>query len=150
MGQRIASMVSKKLATLLAEVGIKPDVVLISQERYSPQHETISQGVLALDGSEGGSIQFASCCHPIPGDPIIGYLGRGEGLVIHTEDCHVGKKLLTRDRERFLEVEWSDEPTRSFEVGLLVTVENGKGVLARVAATLTSGRSRHYPCGHAG
>ena len=138
MGQRIASMVSKKLATLLAEVGIKPDVVLISQERYSPQHETISQGVLALDGSEGGSIQFASCCHPIPGDPIIGYLGRGEGLVIHTEDCHVGKKLLTRDRERFLEVEWSDEPTRSFEVGLLVTVENGKGVLARVAATLTA------------
>lgn len=138
MGQRIASMVSKKLATLLAEVGIKPDVVLISQERYSPQHEAISQGVLALDGSEGGSIQFASCCHPIPGDPIIGYLGRGEGLVIHTEDCHVGKKLLTRDRERFLEVEWSDEPTRSFEVGLLVTVENGKGVLARVAATLTA------------
>ena len=138
MGQRIASMVSKKLATLLAEVGIKPDMVLISQERYSPQHEAISQGVLALDGSEGGSIQFANCCQPIPGDPIIGYLGRGEGLVIHTEDCHIGRKLLARDRERFLEVEWSDETTRSFEVGLLITVENGKGVLARVASTLAA------------
>ena len=138
MGQRIASMVSKKLATLLAEVGMKPDMVLISQERYSPQHEAISQGVLALDGSEGGSIHFATCCQPIPGDSIIGYLGRGEGLVIHTEDCHVGRKLLSRDRERFLEVEWSDETTRSFEVGLLITVENGKGVLARVASTLTA------------
>jgi GTP pyrophosphokinase len=59
-------------------------------------------------------------------------------LAIHTEDCLVGKKLLHRDSERFLEVEWSEEPLRSFEVGLLVTVENGKGVLARVASTLAA------------
>lgn len=136
MGRRIAGMVSKKLATLLTETGMKADMVLISQERYSPQHEAISQGVLALDGTEGSSIQYAPCCHPIPGDGIIGYLGRGEGLVIHTDDCHVGHKLLTRDRERFLEVEWSEEISRLFEVSLLVTVENGKGVLARVASTL--------------
>jgi GTP pyrophosphokinase len=94
--------------------------------------------VVTLDGSEGGSVQFSPCCHPIPGDRIIGYLGRGEGLVIHTEDCPVGKRQLYRDRERFLEVEWSDELTRSFEVGLQVTVENGKGVLARVASTLAA------------
>ncbi len=137
-GKRIAGMVSKKLAMLLAEHGIKADVVLISQERYSPQQGGISQGVVTLDGSEGGSVQFSPCCHPIPGDRIIGYLGRGEGLVIHTEDCPVGKRLLYRDRERFLEVEWSDELTRSFEVGLLVTVENGKGVLARVASALAA------------
>lgn len=136
MGRRIAGMVSKKLANLLTETGMKADMVLISQERYSPQHEAISQGVLALDGTEGSSIQYAPCCHPIPGDGIIGYLGRGEGLVIHTDDCHVGHKLLTRDRERFLEVEWSEDISRLFEVSLLVTVENGKGVLARVASTL--------------
>ncbi|MBA4256822.1 MAG: guanosine-3',5'-bis(diphosphate) 3'-pyrophosphohydrolase [Polaromonas sp.] len=137
-GKRIAGMVSKKLAMLLAEHGVKADVVLISQERYSPQQGGISQGVVTLDGSEGGSVQFSPCCHPIPGDRIIGYLGRGEGLVIHTEDCPVGKRQLYRDRERFLEVEWSDELTRSFEVGLQVTVENGKGVLARVASTLAA------------
>jgi GTP pyrophosphokinase len=138
MGKRIAGMVSKKLAVLLAEQGVKPDMVLISQERYSPQHETVSQGTVTLDGSEGGSVQFARCCHPIPGDRIVGYLGRGEGLVVHTEDCTVGRKLLARDRERFLEVEWSDEPVRAFEAALLVTVENGKGVLARVASTLAA------------
>lgn len=138
MGKRIAGMVSKKMAMLLTESGFKPDVVLISQERYSPQQEGISQGVVMLDGSEGGSVQYAACCHPIPGDSIIGYLGRGEGLVVHAAECALGKKLLYKDRERFLEVEWSDEPTRSFEVGLLVTVENGQGVLARVASTLAS------------
>lgn len=138
MGKRIAGMVSKKLAMLLAEQGVKADVVLISQERYSPQQEVISQGVVTLDGTEGGSVQYAPCCHPIPGDRIVGYLGRGEGLVIHTEDCPIGRKLLYKDSERFLEVEWSDEPTRSFEVGLWVTVENGKGVLARVASALAT------------
>jgi GTP pyrophosphokinase len=138
VGKRIASMASKKMAMLLTELGVKADLVLISQERYSPQQEVISQGVFTLDGSEGGSVQYSSCCHPIPGDHIIGYLGRGEGLAIHTEDCLVGKKLLHRDSERFLEVEWSEEPLRSFEVGLLVTVENGKGVLARVASTLAA------------
>ncbi len=138
LGKRIAGMVSKKLALLLTEQGIKPDMVLISQERYSPQHEAISQGTVTLDGSEGGSVQYANCCHPIPGDRIIGYLGRGEGLVVHHEDCTVGRRLLSRDRERFLEVEWSDEPTRAFKAGLLVTVENGKGVLARVASTLAA------------
>ena len=137
-GQRIASMVGKKIAMLLAENGVKTDVLLISQERYSPQHGRISQGVVTLDGSEGGSVQYSPCCHPIPGDRILGYLGRGEGLIIHTEDCPSGKRLLSRDRDRFLEVEWSDELTRSFEVVLLVTVENGKGVLARVASTLAA------------
>jgi GTP diphosphokinase / guanosine-3',5'-bis(diphosphate) 3'-diphosphatase len=138
MGKRIAGMVSKKLALLMVEKGAKADMVLISQERYSPQHESISQGTVPLDGSEGGSVQYASCCHPIPGDRITGYLGRGEGLVVHTEECVVGRRLLSRDRERFLEVEWSDEPVRTFEIALLVTVENGKGVLARVASALAA------------
>lgn len=138
MGKRIAGMVSKKLAVLLTEQGIKPDMVLISQQRYSPQHETFSQGAIVLDGSEGGSVQFSRCCHPIPGDRIIGFLGRGEGLVVHTHDCTVGRRLFTRDRERLLDVEWSDDPVRTFEAALLVTVEDGKGVLAQVASTLAA------------
>jgi len=94
--------------------------------------------VVTLDGSEGLSVQYASCCHPIPGDRITGYLGRGEGLVVHTDDCPVGRRLLDRDRERFLEVEWAEEPVRAFESAVIVTVTNGKGVLARVAAALAA------------
>jgi GTP pyrophosphokinase len=138
MGRRIASMVGKKLAVLLAETGVKPDVLLISTERYATGQETVSQGVVTLDGSEGHSVQFASCCKPVPGDRIVGYLGRGEGLVVHTDDCPVGKRLLDRDRERFLDVEWADEPVRAFESTVVVTVTNGKGVLARVASALAA------------
>ena len=139
MGRRIASMVGKKLAVLLAETGLKPDALLISTERYASGHdEAVSQGVVTLDGSEGLSVQYAPCCKPIPGDHIVGYLGRGEGLVVHAEDCPTARRLHARDAERFLEVEWADEPTRSFDTMVVVTVANGKGVLARVASSIAS------------
>ncbi|MDO9250980.1 MAG: bifunctional (p)ppGpp synthetase/guanosine-3',5'-bis(diphosphate) 3'-pyrophosphohydrolase [Hydrogenophaga sp.] len=139
MGKRIASMVGKKLAVLLSETGLKPDALLISTERYaSGEDESVSQGVVSLDGSEGLSVQYASCCKPIPGDRIVGYLGRGEGLTVHAEDCPTGRRLLTRDSERFLQVEWADEPVRPFETMVLVTVTNGKGVLARVASAIAA------------
>ena len=139
MGKRIASMVGKKLAVLLSETGLKPDAVLISTERYAAgQDESVSQGVVSLDGSEGLSVQYARCCQPIPGDRIVGYLGRGEGLIVHSDDCPTGRRLLARDGERFLQVEWADEPVRAFETTVVVTVADGKGVLARVASAIAA------------
>ncbi|MES2944029.1 MAG: bifunctional (p)ppGpp synthetase/guanosine-3',5'-bis(diphosphate) 3'-pyrophosphohydrolase [Pseudomonadota bacterium] len=135
LGKRIASMVAKRMVSLLAEAGQKPDALLMSLERYTA-HESVSQGSLLLDGSEGSSVQFATCCKPIPGDSIVGYLGRGEGLFVHTDDCAVARRLQHRDSERFIAVDWSEEPVRTFETGLVVTVSNGKGVLAQVAAAL--------------
>ncbi len=137
LGKRIASMVAKRIVTLMAETGEKPDALLMSRERYTA-NESVTQGALLLDGSEGASVQFATCCKPIPGDAVLGYLGRGEGLVVHTEDCTVAKRLQHRDSERFMPVDWSDEPVRAFETSLLVTASNEKGVLARVAAALAS------------
>jgi GTP pyrophosphokinase len=137
LGKRIASIVAKRIVGLLGEIGEKPNVLLMSRERFT-EHEAVSQGALLLDGSEGASIHFAKCCKPIPGDNVIGYLGRGEGLVVHTEDCAVAKRLVQRDSERFIAVDWSDEPVRAFETDLMVTVANGKGVLARVAAAMAS------------
>ena len=137
LGKRIASMMAKRIVVLLAEKGEKPDALLLSRERFTA-HESVSQGSLVLDGSEGSSVQFANCCKPVPGDGILGYLGHGEALVVHADDCAVAKRLQHRDSERFIAVDWSDEPVRLFETELLITVANGKGVLARVAAALAT------------
>jgi GTP diphosphokinase / guanosine-3',5'-bis(diphosphate) 3'-diphosphatase len=137
MGKRIASIVAKRLLTLLTDSGEKPDALLLTRERFTA-HETLSQGGVVLDGSENASVRFANCCRPVPGDGIVGYLGRGEGLMVHADDCPTARKLRHKDSERFISVEWSDEPVRAFETGILVTVTNGKGVLARVAGTLAS------------
>jgi GTP pyrophosphokinase len=107
----------------------------MTRERFMA-NDTISQGAILLDGTENASVVYATCCRPLPGDKIIGYLGRGEGLAVHTANCSVGMKLQQKDSERFIGVEWSDEMLRSFETCIRVTVVNTKGVLARVAGTL--------------
>ncbi len=133
LGKRIASIIAKRLVLLLSEDGQRPDALLLTRERYGA-HEHVSQGGITLDGSESASVQYASCCRPVPGDPIVGYLGRGEGLVVHHAQCAVAKKLQDKDGERFITVDWADEPARAFETGITVTVTNGKGVLARIAS----------------
>ena len=135
LGKRIASIVAKRLMLLLTANGQKPDALLLTRERYT-SHERLSQGAVILDGSENASVQYAQCCRPVPGDSIVGYLGRGEGLVVHTSGCAVAARLKHRDSERFIAVDWADEPVRQFDTGLVVTVTNRKGVLARVAADL--------------
>ena len=137
LGKRIANIVAKRLVQLLAETGERPDALLLTRERFTP-NEASSQGFITIDGSENASVLFAQCCRPIPGDTILGYLGRGEGLVVHINDCPVAKKLKNKDSERFIGVDWSDEPVRAFETGVIVTVNNGKGVLAKVAAALAA------------
>jgi GTP pyrophosphokinase len=136
LGKRSANMVAKRLVTLLAAQGIKPDALLLTRERYTA-HDHLSQGAVILDGADNVSIKFATCCRPIPGDNVVGYLGRGEGLVVHVEECAVARRLQHKDAERFITVAWADEPVRpAFEVGVVVTVATGKGVLAKVASAI--------------
>jgi GTP pyrophosphokinase/guanosine-3',5'-bis(diphosphate) 3'-pyrophosphohydrolase len=112
--------------------------VTLTIGRYASEDLAHAQGVVFIDGAEGASVQLATCCRPIPGDLLAGYLGRGEGLLVHTAECSVGKRLFERDAEHWLPVEWAEEPTRSFETAIVVLVRNGKGVLAQVAAAVSA------------
>lgn len=137
LGKRIAPIVARRLVSQLLDRGDKPDPLLMTLERFDSQ-DHLSQGAVSLDGSEGGSVQYAVCCRPLPGDGIVGYLGHGEGLMVHRTECQVAQRLLSKDRERFINVDWADDIGRTFETGICVTVQNGKGVLAKVASSLAS------------
>jgi GTP pyrophosphokinase len=137
LGKRIANIVAKRLVLLLTEAGHKPDALLLTRERFTA-HESGAGGAITLDGSESASVQFAACCRPVPGDKILGYLGRGEGLVVHQHDCPVARKLKAKDSERFIGVDWSEDPVRSFKTGITVTSSNSKGMLAKMATALAS------------
>jgi GTP pyrophosphokinase/guanosine-3',5'-bis(diphosphate) 3'-pyrophosphohydrolase len=138
LGRKIATIVAKRLAQMMGERGIKPDALTLTLGRYGHDESAPAQGVVFVDGSEGASIQLAPCCRPIPGDQIVGYLGRGEGLLVHTAECPTGKRLFERDSERWMQVEWAEDATRSFETSLFVLVKNGKGVLAQVASAISA------------
>jgi GTP pyrophosphokinase/guanosine-3',5'-bis(diphosphate) 3'-pyrophosphohydrolase len=137
LGRKIATIIATRLARLLAEGGVRPDALMLTMGRYAVDDSAPSQGLVFIDGSEGASMQLAPCCRPIPGDAIVGNLGRGEGLIVHTADCSVGKRLLERDSERWMRVDWAEQPTRSFETAVQLLVSNGKGVLAQVASAVS-------------
>ncbi|WP_428508586.1 RelA/SpoT family protein [Roseateles sp.] len=137
LGRKIATIVAKKLARMLAEQGQRPDAVMLSIGRFTAD-DGPSQGQVTLDGSEGASVRLAACCRPIPGDEVKGYLGRGEGLLVHTAECQVGRKLFQRDAEHWIAVNWAEELTRPFEAAVSLLLKNGKGVLAQVASAVSA------------
>jgi GTP pyrophosphokinase len=112
---------------------------LLSRGEPGPQEAT-APGSVIIRGSEGMAVQFAQCCRPIPGDPIIGVISKGQGMVIHTHDCPVVAKA-RHDPDRVLDVAWDPETTKLFEVNIKMVVANQRGVLAKVAAEIAEAGS---------
>lgn len=138
LGRKIPTIIAKRLARLMIERGAKPDAVTLSLGLYGDEDGAAQHGLVLIDGTEGATVQLANCCRPIPGDALVGHLGRGEGLVVHTADCAVGRRLLERDGESFMQVGWAEQPSRAFETGVTLLVRNGKGVLAQVAQAVAA------------
>jgi guanosine-3',5'-bis(diphosphate) 3'-pyrophosphohydrolase len=97
-------------------------------------------GTITIRGSEGMAVQFAQCCRPIPGDPILGFINKDKGLVIHTHDCPAIRKFRV-DPEKWLDVEWDPHTKRLFKVNLKLTVANQRGMLAKIAAGIADAGS---------
>jgi RelA/SpoT family (p)ppGpp synthetase len=93
-------------------------------------------GTLYIRGSEGTVVTFGRCCHPIPGDSIVGFMSAGRGLVIHRRECRNLTHEYRESPDKWLVVAWSEEVDGEFPVDLRIDVANRRGVLARVAATI--------------
>ncbi|NCX14083.1 MAG: bifunctional (p)ppGpp synthetase/guanosine-3',5'-bis(diphosphate) 3'-pyrophosphohydrolase, partial [Burkholderiaceae bacterium] len=140
LGRRTAAELATRLKILVGEEGWSEQMRLGSNDWGGSDHETQTQS-LVVDGREGMSVSFQTCCHPIPGDDIMAYLGKGEGLQIHTQDCKVAHRMLSKDSDKWVGVQWSKDTKREFDVAITVDTKQGKGVLARVASSITSADS---------
>jgi len=112
---------------------------LVSLGDVSPD-EHRPQSAITIRGTEGMAVQFASCCRPIPGDPILGFINKGKGLIIHTHDCPTIAHY-RNDPDKWVDVEWDPETRKLFEVSIKLVVANQRGVLAKVAATIADADS---------
>jgi guanosine-3',5'-bis(diphosphate) 3'-pyrophosphohydrolase len=137
LGRKIASIVAKRLAQLLGERGARPGAIALTMGRFESREAQAGQNMVEIDGSEGASVQLATCCRPIPGDEVAGYFG-GEGLTVHNDDCSIGRRLRERDGERWMDVDWADVLTRQFESSVSVLVHNTKGALTQVAQAISA------------
>ena len=95
---------------------------------------------IMITGSERGVLSFAQCCHPIPGDEIMGFLSAGKGVVVHRADCPNVAEY-RKFPERCVPMAWDRDVAGDYRVGLRIEVDNKPGVLAQVAAAVAESNS---------
>ncbi|TQV88789.1 bifunctional GTP diphosphokinase/guanosine-3',5'-bis pyrophosphate 3'-pyrophosphohydrolase [Aliikangiella coralliicola] len=126
---------------ILAEIGLGQTASVIIAHRLDPKVETAekkhedSDRPLAIKGTEGMMIEYAKCCHPIPGDPIVGTVSNSGGFILHRQDCN--NVANHRDQlDKFVPVQWEKDIVGEFRVELRVEVVNQHGVLAKVTSLI--------------
>lgn len=136
---------AKDKSEILADIGLGKRVsLMVAHQLLASVHDDVETETnvqktfdkITIRGSEGMAVQFAPCCRPIPGDPILGFINKDKGLVIHTHDCTaIGKFNL--DPDKWLDVEWDADDKRFFGVNLRIVVANERGMLAKIAAGIS-------------
>ena len=126
LGNRMASLVARRLSPKQ-----------VSVPRTDGRKGDADDAALAIRGSEGLVMSFAKCCHPIPGDLIVGYVSSGRGIVVHTEGCNNVAEF-RNDPKKFMPLRWDPEVEGEFTVELRVEIEHQRGIIATLANTITS------------
>jgi RelA/SpoT family (p)ppGpp synthetase len=137
---------SRSREELLADIGLGKRLAAVIARRLlkgDAKEETKAAGssVMTIRGTEGMGVQLATCCRPIPGDTIVGSLKKGQGLVVHASDCASIVRSRKKEPEQWIDVEWDARTTRLFQAAINVTVENQRGVLAKVASAIAEAGS---------
>lgn len=126
---------------LLQDIGLgNHSALLIAQKLVNESTPDKEPQALMIAGTEGMVVSFARCCHPIPGDPIHGYVSTGRGIIIHQRGCKNTSHLRVQN-EKWLDVTWSPDVERDFPVDIMVHVKNQRGVLATIASTVSEADS---------
>jgi len=130
----------KNREEVLADIGLGKRLPVVVARRLLAMAEPSAGearalGTVTIRGSDSRAIQLAKCCRPIPGDPIIGVITRGQGLTIHTHDCPTIRQF-RGDPDKWLDVEWDPELKRIFDVTIRIVTQNRKGTLGKVAAAI--------------
>jgi GTP pyrophosphokinase len=121
LGNRLPALVAKQIADGLNESNATPTL---------PQP-------LHISGTEGLALSYAQCCHPVPGDCIMGFISSERGLVIHRTGCP-NLSNFRKHPEKWLDVQWEAGINSEFIVAITIETQNKRGVLATVANTIAT------------
>ena len=152
VGGSLRKIGKTQMSTLLDEFGLKSDTELFVQiglgERLAPlvtkvlmQESDIDvehadrNTPIVIAGTEGLVVNYARCCHPIPGDDVMGYLSAGRGVIIHRNVCG-NLSEFRKQPQKWISVAWEDGINREFSVEIMIEVTNRPGVLAEIATSI--------------
>ncbi len=156
LGASLRKVGKVRMSEALAELGLNNSKELFEQvglgERLAPLTARILVGAgadeatkdkstaLIIAGTEGMVVSYAKCCHPIPGDQVMGYLTAGRGVVIHRNQCG-NLSNFRKQPEKWITVSWEKNIDRDFACLVHIDTRNKPGVLAEVAATIADCKS---------
>jgi GTP diphosphokinase / guanosine-3',5'-bis(diphosphate) 3'-diphosphatase len=126
LGNRMPQQVAQALATREGDL--------------LPRRPGATAEKILITGGERGVLSFAICCHPIPGDEIMGYLSSGKGIVVHRLECPNVVEY-RKSPERWVPIAWDRSVQGDYRAGLRIEVDNKPGVLAQVAAAIAEAES---------
>ncbi len=129
---------------ILEDIGIGNRVAYVTAKQLLPEQnntsldaDNTSSKALTISGTEGMVVNYAKCCHPIPGDNVIGHLSAGKGIVVHQRDCFNVQKA-REEKSQLLEIRWDEEVDGEFLVPISVTIKHQRGMIATLANKINS------------
>ncbi|QFU77636.1 bifunctional GTP diphosphokinase/guanosine-3',5'-bis pyrophosphate 3'-pyrophosphohydrolase [Halioglobus maricola] len=131
------------LADLLEDIARGQRLPAITAQQIlgvaAPEHEPSREDAqpVAIRGTEGFMLSYAKCCHPIPGDPIEGYLSSEKGVVVHRERCN-NLAEMRETTDRLVALRWDEQVEGEFAVELRIEVENRRGMIAVIATRINA------------
>ncbi len=151
LGSSLRKVGKVRMAEALDDLGLNNTAELFEQlglgERLAPLTARMLVGAneegatsetatsLVISGTEGMVVSYGKCCYPIPGDPVMGYLTAGRGVVIHRNNCG-NLRIFRKQPEKWITVGWERNLDRDFHSLIHAETRNRTGVLAEVAATI--------------
>ena len=122
LGNRIATIVARQL---------------IEKPLQAKRRTRRNNAPLTIKGTEGMIVNFPKCCLPIPGDPILGFVTAGRGIVVHHQTCPNVTEFRNHP-DKWLDVAWEEDIGNSFPTNIRVDVTNQRGVLAKIATEIAT------------
>jgi RelA/SpoT family (p)ppGpp synthetase len=139
----LASTGHKNFEYILEDIGIgNRSAFITAQQLVNAQSEEKEntpsrQKPLIISGTEGMVLTFAKCCHPIPGDNILGYMSAGRGVVVHNIQCPQAKDILKKS-DKSIDLRWDEDIKGEFLVPISIDIKHQRGMVAALATKVNS------------
>ena len=129
---------SSQLANAINDLVPRPEPVIVEKTRAKSRKASATPEGFSILGVGNLLTSTARCCHPVPNDPIVGYITRGRGVTIHRRDCGNILRMEEEDRKRLIEVEWGVPSEAGYTVELFVQAYDRSGLLRDITAVLAN------------
>ena len=122
------------IGRLRSKLGIEEDGSLgIVSKVVSRMKRRKSAHGIKVTGLEDILVRFANCCHPVPGEHVVGFITRGRGVTVHKQNC---RHIIDADPDRLVEIMWDPSEEDVYLSRLKVTTVDKKGILADIIAII--------------